>query len=136
MWYLLAGLLQVFGRSAAEHLTRCKVQLQQHPADAPAVHEAVNIIADAARLLVRAIAMVHAAEPPQHQVEVVKQCAQNMLLVVFWTLDQQQAPPAVKAALVTQLCYYFNDPERAHAAANVSQRLQNMAQSIMSSYHS
>ena len=126
-----AGLLQIFGKCAAEHLSRCEIQLQQHPADAQAVHQASNIIADAAALLLHAIAIVHASEPPQHQVEVVKQCAQNMLLVVFWVMDQQQAPPAVRPALVTELCYFFNDPDSAHAAANVAQRLQHMAQSVM-----
>ena len=126
-----AGLLQIFGKCAAEHLNRCQVQLQQHPADAQAVQQASNIIADAAKLLLHAIAIVHASEPPQHQVEVVKQCAHNMLLVVFWVMDQQQAPPAVRPALVTELCYFFNDPESARAAANVAQHLQHMAQSVM-----
>lgn len=129
-----AGLLQVFGKCAAEHLSRCEVQLQQHPADAQAVQQASNIIADAAKLLLHAIAIVHASEPPQHQVEVVKQCAQNMLLVVFWVMDQQQALAQTltpKPALVTELCYFFNDPESAQAAANVAQHLQHMAQSVM-----
>lgn len=126
-----AGLLQIFGKCAAEHLSRCEVQLQQHPADAQAVQQASNIIADAAKLLLHAIAIVHASEPPQHQVEVVKQCAQNMLLMVFWVMDQQQAPPAVQPALVTELCIFFNNPESAQAAANVAQHLQHMAQSVM-----
>ena len=126
-----AGLLQVFGKCAAEHLSRCQVQLQQHPADAQAVQQASSIIADAAKLLLHAIAIVHASEPPQHQVEVVKQSAHNMLLVVFWVMDHQQAPPAARPALVTELCYFFNDPESARAAANVAQHLQHMAQSVM-----
>lgn len=129
--WVCAGLLQIFGKVSAEHLSKCELQLQQRAAVRQAIHQASSIIADAANLLLHAIAIVHASEPPQHQVEVVKQSAQSMLLVVFWILDQQQTP-VVKPALVTELCYFFNNPESAQAAANVAQRLQHMAQAVMS----
>ncbi len=133
-WHVIdAGLLQTFGKFAAEHLHKAQLQMQQHAGDAHVVEQgfaAAQTIGDAATLLLHAITIVHTSEPPQHQVEVVKQCAQNMLTVVFWILDQQQALPPLRPALVKDLCHFFTNPESAQAAANVAQQLQQTAQSL------
>ncbi len=131
---LYAGLLQTFGKIAAEHLHKIQSQLQEYPGDvqtAEQVFTSAHTIKDAAKLLLHAVAIVHTSEPPQHQVDVVKQCAQSMLAVVFWVLDQQQALPPLRPMLVGDLCHFFTNPEGAQAAANLAQQLQHTAQSVV-----
>ena len=130
---LYAGLLQTFGKIAAEHLHRIQSQLQEYPQTAENVFTSAHTIEDAAKLLLHAVTIVHTSEPPQHQVDVVKQCAQSMLAVVFWVLDQQQALPPFRPMLVGDLCQFFTNPEGAQAAANLAQQLQHTAQSVVAS---
>ena len=134
VYMAFAGLLQIFGKLAAEHLHKIQIQLQQHPGDLQTAEQVVtsaHMIGDAAQLLLHAVAIVHTSEPPQHQVDVVKQCAQNMLTVVFWVVDQQHALPPLRPVLVGDLCQFFTNPEGAQAAANLAQQLQCTAQSVI-----
>ena len=135
---LSAGLLQTFGKFAAEHLHKLERQLQQRPGDAHTAEQvfaSARTIGDAAKLLLHAVAIVHTNEPPEHRVEVVRQCAQNMLTVVFWILDQQQTLPPLRPVLVGELCEFFTHPESAQAAANFAQQLQHDAQAVAGRHH-
>ena len=135
---LAAGLLQTFGKFAAEHLHKIQKEVQQHPGDAHVVEQSLltaHTIADAAKLLMHAVAIVNSSETPQHRVEVVRQCAQDMLTIVFWILDQQHAIPSLRPVLVGDLCSFFTYPDCAQAAANLAQQLQQTAQSVIAGNH-